>query len=199
MEAQERRRFQDNGGLAERTSRLGRMSSVHTPAMRRSASRRFGERFRERLSISSCCLTKTDSATTARAPPVGEPRDGSQQIEKQDGQVANDPFVTSWRDPEKAEEIAIRHAQVRQLLDSCSGTSPVVVTSCVPVSQWFTWWILLKVPHGAPDIFKKQPGQITAHPESSYHSLDHEIVPICGHRVGRNLPPSNTQPIGKVI
>jgi hypothetical protein len=28
-----------------------------------------GERFRERLRISSCCLTSTDSATTERAPP----------------------------------------------------------------------------------------------------------------------------------
>ena len=55
--------------IAERISRRGRMRSAHTPATMRSARRRLGERFRERLRISSWCLTSTDSATTARAPP----------------------------------------------------------------------------------------------------------------------------------
>src|SRR5712691_3377114 len=35
----------------------------------RSATRRLGERLRDRLRMSSCCLTSTDSATTDRAPP----------------------------------------------------------------------------------------------------------------------------------
>src|SRR5712691_12668947 len=55
--------------IAERISRPGRMRSAQTPATMRSAKRRFGERFRDRLRMSSCCLTSTDSATTERAPP----------------------------------------------------------------------------------------------------------------------------------
>jgi hypothetical protein len=39
--------------IAERTSRLGRMKSTHTPATMRSATRRLGERFRDRLRVSS--------------------------------------------------------------------------------------------------------------------------------------------------
>ena len=45
------------------------MRSAHRPATTRSDARSFGERFRERLRISSWCLTSTDSATTERAPP----------------------------------------------------------------------------------------------------------------------------------
>src|SRR5437667_12205867 len=45
------------------------MKTAHRPATTRSAGRRFGDRVRERLRISSWCLTSTDSATTARAPP----------------------------------------------------------------------------------------------------------------------------------
>jgi hypothetical protein len=42
--------------------------SAHRPATTRSEGR-LGDRFRERLRISSLCLTSTDSATTERAPP----------------------------------------------------------------------------------------------------------------------------------
>src|SRR5262245_61634057 len=52
--------------IAERTSRLGRMRSPHTPATTRSLRRRFGARFRVRLRMSNCCLRRTDSATTDR-------------------------------------------------------------------------------------------------------------------------------------
>jgi len=45
------------------------MRSAHTPASMRSERRRRGDRFRERLRISSCCLRSRDSATTERAPP----------------------------------------------------------------------------------------------------------------------------------
>ena len=55
--------------IAERRNRLGRIKSVHRPATTRSEGRRLGDRFRERLRISSWCLTSTDSATTERAPP----------------------------------------------------------------------------------------------------------------------------------
>ncbi len=66
----------DEGGRAWRASRRSRNGpagsgarGAHTPAMMRSARRRLGERFRDRLRISSCCLRSTDSATTERAPP----------------------------------------------------------------------------------------------------------------------------------
>ena len=55
--------------IAERSNRPGRMKSAHRPATTRSEARSLGDRFRERLRISSWCLTSTDSATTERAPP----------------------------------------------------------------------------------------------------------------------------------
>src|SRR6267143_4841955 len=45
------------------------MRSAQRPATMRSDTRSLGDRFRERLRISSWCLTSTDSATTERAPP----------------------------------------------------------------------------------------------------------------------------------
>ena len=96
--------------MAARTSRLGRMSSVHTPATTRSARRRLGDRRRERLRISSCCLTSTDSATRARAPPA--PRVGRRS--PRGGEAGRPgrawPILTSWRHPRNAKEIGIRHA-----------------------------------------------------------------------------------------
>ena len=55
--------------MAERTTRVGRMKSEHTPARSRSDARRFGARCRERFRIRSWCLTRSDSAITERAPP----------------------------------------------------------------------------------------------------------------------------------
>jgi hypothetical protein len=50
------------------------------------------ERFRERLRISSGCLTRTGSATTAQAPPGPASRATvASKMEEQDGQVAHDP------------------------------------------------------------------------------------------------------------
>jgi hypothetical protein len=43
--------------------------SAHKPAIIRSETDRMGDRFRDRLRISSWCLMSTDSATTERAPP----------------------------------------------------------------------------------------------------------------------------------
>src|SRR5437879_6484955 len=54
--------------IAERINRPWRMRSAHKPATMRSETRRFGERFRGRFRIRSCCLRRTDSATTERAP-----------------------------------------------------------------------------------------------------------------------------------
>jgi hypothetical protein len=55
--------------IAERINRPRRIKTAHRPATTRSVKRRLGDRFRERLRISSWCLTSTDSATTERAPP----------------------------------------------------------------------------------------------------------------------------------
>jgi len=45
------------------------LAFVSALALRRSEKHRLGDRCRERLRIRSCCLTRTDSATTERAPP----------------------------------------------------------------------------------------------------------------------------------
>src|SRR5438034_10941025 len=55
--------------MAEWIRRGVRTRRAHKPATRRSEVRRFGDRCRERLRIKSCCLTRTDSATTERMPP----------------------------------------------------------------------------------------------------------------------------------
>src|SRR5260370_8412327 len=55
--------------IAERIRRVGRMKRAHKPATRRSEKHRLSDRCRERLRIRSCCLTRTDSATTERTPP----------------------------------------------------------------------------------------------------------------------------------
>src|ERR1017187_3876150 len=60
--------------MAERIRRAGRMRKAHKPATRRSEVRRFGDRCRERLRIKSCCLTRTDSASTERMPPGPQSR-----------------------------------------------------------------------------------------------------------------------------
>ena len=62
-----------------------------------------------------CCLTRTDSATTARcAARTGEPGDGRQDAKNQDGQIAHGPIVTRLRNPRNATELGIRHAQAHE-------------------------------------------------------------------------------------
>src|SRR5882724_9404175 len=63
------RRVEGFRTMAERIRRGVRTRRAHKPAMRRSETRRLGDRCRERLRIRSCCLTRTDSATTERTPP----------------------------------------------------------------------------------------------------------------------------------
>ena len=55
--------------IAERIRRAGQMKRAPKPATRRSEVRRLGDRCRKRWRIRSCCLTRTDSATTERMPP----------------------------------------------------------------------------------------------------------------------------------
>ena len=78
--------------MADRTSRPGRMSSVHTPATRRSARRRLGERFPRAIEDQQLLLDENGlghhGPGTAGA---GEPGDRRHQMKKQDGQVAHGP------------------------------------------------------------------------------------------------------------
>src|SRR5882762_7885856 len=69
--------------IAERINRPGRIKHAHRPATTRSAERRLGDSFRDRFRISSWCLTRTDSATTARTPP---------------GPASRATVVRRWRD-----------------------------------------------------------------------------------------------------
>ncbi len=55
--------------IADRIRRAGRMKRAHNPATKRSNARSFGARSWVRIRIGSCCLTRTDSATTERTPP----------------------------------------------------------------------------------------------------------------------------------
>ena len=81
--------------MAERIRRAGRMRRAHKPATRRSEVRRFGDRCRERLRIRSCCLTRTDSATTERKPPG--PRSNSSRIGGLRAEWVSPPSRESWR------------------------------------------------------------------------------------------------------
>ena len=55
--------------IADRTTRLGRISRAQSPVTMRSVVLRFGPRWRDRLVIRSCCLIRRDSAMIDRAPP----------------------------------------------------------------------------------------------------------------------------------
>src|SRR5205807_824920 len=76
--------------MAERIRRAGRMRRAHRPATRRSEVRRFGDRCRERLRIKSCCLTRTDSATTERdAARTQESDESSDGMNEKDDELAH--------------------------------------------------------------------------------------------------------------
>jgi hypothetical protein len=82
-----RRRVEGFRTMATRTSRLGRMSSVHTPATTRSASRRLGERRRgrsDRAWPNRNKLAKSKKCDGTRNSPRTR-----QQMQKQDGQIAH--------------------------------------------------------------------------------------------------------------
>src|SRR4029450_13010459 len=66
MQAQHRGRFKDNCGTDQPARADEDRTQTGDDAIRRTE---IGDRFRERLRISSWCLASTDSATTARAPP----------------------------------------------------------------------------------------------------------------------------------
>ena len=55
--------------MAVRINRDGHMNNAQRPERIRSEALRFGARFRDRLSMSICCLTNRVSATTERRPP----------------------------------------------------------------------------------------------------------------------------------
>ena len=84
---------------------------LHKLATARSDGRRLGDRFRERLRISTCCLTSTDSATTERAAWTDE----SGHCPPADGETGRPDcpwhILTSSRNSTNATNLAIRHAQ----------------------------------------------------------------------------------------
>ena len=83
--------------IGERMNRPGRIKSAHRPTTTRSEGRRFGDRFRDRLRISSWCLTSTDSATTERAPPGPARRVTAASRCRKDGQIAHRTMLPSSR------------------------------------------------------------------------------------------------------
>src|SRR4051794_33031466 len=103
--------------MAERTTRLGRMKSAHRPATTRSAGGRLGDRFRDRLRINNCCLTSTDSATTARAPPG--PARRATVVSKWRNRTATSRTGASYQDGDtapNAREFGIRHAHAEAVV-----------------------------------------------------------------------------------
>ena len=103
--------------IAERISRLGRMISAHTPATMRSARRRLGARRRERFRISNWCLTKTDSATTARAPP---------------GPASRATVARRWRNRTTKSRIAHRKqaGEIHEILKNFEFASHTMLAEC---------------------------------------------------------------------
>src|SRR5436309_3136101 len=97
--------------IAERSNRPGRMKSAHRPATTRSEARSLGDRFRERLRISSWCLTSTDSATTERAPPG--PASRATVTSRCRKRTARSRTAESYQDgrAKNAHEFGIRHGQ----------------------------------------------------------------------------------------
>jgi hypothetical protein len=91
--------------IVERMNRRGRITSAHRATTTRSERRRLGDRFRDRLRISSWCLTSTDSATTDRAPP---------------GRASRATVASRCR-TRTARARTARCYQVRDNLEECSG------------------------------------------------------------------------------
>ena len=87
------------------------------------------------MRISSCCLTRTDSATTARAPPG--PASRATVATRWRNRTARSrlaPIVTSWRNPRNAKEFGIRHAHVR--LRGAAARAPPTSIQRVSCSCW---------------------------------------------------------------
>jgi hypothetical protein len=98
--------------MATRTSRLGRMSSVHTLATTRSARRKLGGTSPRAIEDQELLLDEyglSHDGTCAARP--DEPDEGRHEVQRQDGQVAHDTMLTSERNPRNAREFGIRHAQ----------------------------------------------------------------------------------------
>src|SRR6516225_6502307 len=68
---------------------------------------------------------------------TGEPGDSRQDVEKQDGQVAHGTIVTIWRNPRNANELGIRHAQVRNDEQAAASREifPVLSLSALQMSS----------------------------------------------------------------
>jgi hypothetical protein len=86
------------------------MRRAHKPATTRSQTRRLGERCRERFRTRSCCLTRTDSATTKRAPPGPASRAiVVMRWMKSTARTRMTEHRNRSRNPRHAPKLAIRH------------------------------------------------------------------------------------------
>jgi hypothetical protein len=111
--------------IAERISRPGRMRSAHSPATMRSEKRRFGDRFRERLRISSWCLTSTDSAITERAPPG--PASRATVFSKCRRRTARSRTARSYKVARSQDTLTnLQFAMLRRQPDLCAETTLLV-------------------------------------------------------------------------
>jgi hypothetical protein len=113
MEAQERGGLQDDGGTDQPARAYEQRAHAGDEAISESE---VGGTFLG--AIQNQQLVPDENGLGHQGPGAagaGEPRDGRQQMEKQDGQIAHRPIVASWPHPRNAGEFGIRHAQVRNV------------------------------------------------------------------------------------
>src|SRR5579862_478349 len=49
------------------------------------------------------------------------------------------------------------------------------------------------------NVFQQKIAEVAAHAVTNKNALDHEILAVRGHRVGRHLPSARAEPIGKIV
>ncbi len=59
--------------------------------------------------------------------------------------------------------------------------------------------VLAEVGQRAPHVVHEQRGQVAADAVSHKDALDHQVLPVRRHRVGRHLPAAGAQPVGVVV
>ena len=98
--------------IAERTSRLGRMKQRAHAGDHAISEAEVGRPFPGAIENQQLLLDEHGFGHHGtRAAGTGEPGDGRQQMEKQDGQIAHGTILTRSRNPRNAQEFGIRHAQ----------------------------------------------------------------------------------------
>jgi hypothetical protein len=84
------------GTIAERSRRIGRTQSAIQPARMRSDARRLGDRCRERFTIRSWCLRRSDSAISERPEQAGQDSD---EVDEKNDQIAHRRIVAGREIP----------------------------------------------------------------------------------------------------